>query len=206
MAAQFQFVIRSGPETGKIYPLEGPEIIVGRDASNSVAINDAEVSRIHAKVSLHGSAYTIQDLGSTNGTFINGQRIKSTQVLNPGDTVSFGENIVMMYEAAYDPNATVASGQAPKTVAPARKPSPTPAPIPAPAPVQAYSGQVPAGPVPVAVSPVKKKRFPIWLIIVIVFLLVICACVGFFVIIDQFSLWCNVLPFMVPLITGGTCP
>jgi hypothetical protein len=208
MTAQFQFVMRSGPETGKIYPLEGPEIIIGRDASNSVAINDAEVSRKHAKLSLHGSTYMIQDLSSTNGTFINGQRITSGQVLNPGDTVSFGEIIAMIYEVAYDPNATVASGQALKTIAPVHRPAPisapAPAPATAPAPVQAYSGQVPAGPIPVAVSPVKKKKFPIWLIIVIVFLLVICVCIGFFLIIDQLNLWCQVLPFLVPFL-GGTC-
>ncbi len=206
MAAQFQFVMRSGPNTGKIYPLEAPEIIIGRDAGNGVAINDAEVSRKHAKLSLHGSAYVIQDFGSTNGTFINGQRITGTQVLNPGDTVSFGESIVLMYEAAFDPNATIiASAQAPKTVAPARKPAPAPTPAPAPAPiqVQVYSGQVPAGPAPMA-APAKKKSFPIWLIFVIVILLVICACVGFFVIIDQLKLWCQVVPFLVPLI-GGTC-
>jgi len=107
MAAQFQFVMRSGPNAGKIYPLEAPEIIIGRDANNGVAINDAEVSRKHAKLSLHGSAYVIQDLGSTNGSFVNGQRVTTTQVLNPGDTVSFGENIVLMYEATFDPNATV---------------------------------------------------------------------------------------------------
>jgi predicted component of type VI protein secretion system len=204
MAAQFQFVMRTGPNPGKIYPLEAPEIIIGRDASNGVAINDAEVSRKHAKLNLHGSAYVIQDLGSTNGTFINGQRITGSQVLNPGDTVSFGENIVLMYEAAFDPNATViSSAQAPKTVAPVRKPDPTPTPVPAPAPAQAYSGQVPASPVPVAAAPAKKK-FPVWLIIVILLLLVICVCVGFFLIIDQFSLWCQVLPFLVPLF-GGTC-
>lgn len=208
MAAQFQFVMRSGPNTGKIYPLEAPEIIIGRDASNGVAINDGEISRKHARLSLHGSAYVIQDLGSTNGSFVNGQRITGSQVLNPGDTVSFGENIVLMYEAAFDPNATIiASSQAPRTVTPVPRPVPvpTPAPIPAPAPapVQAYSGQVPAGPVPMAPAPAKKK-FPIWLIIVILFLLVICACVGIFVIIDQLSLWCKIVPFLVPLI-GGTC-
>jgi hypothetical protein len=202
MAAQFQFVMRSGPNPGKIYPLEAPEIIIGRDASNVVAINDAEVSRKHAKLSQHGSAYVIQDLGSTNGTFVNGQRITGTQVLNPGDTVSFGENIVLMYEAAYDPNATViASAPAPKTVAPVYRPAP--APVSVPPPVQAYSGQVPAGPVQMAAAPAKKK-FPIWLIIVIAILVVICACVGFFLIIDQLNLWCQVVPFLVPLL-GGTC-
>jgi hypothetical protein len=202
MAAQFQFVMRTGPNPGKIYPLEAPEVIIGREASNGVAINDAEISRKHAKLSLHGSAYVIQDLGSTNGSFVNGQRITGTQVLNPGDTISFGENILLLYESAQDPNATmISSAQAPKTLAPARKPIATPA--PAPAPVQSYSGQVPAGPIPQSTSPAKKK-FPVWLIIVLIILVVVCACVGFFVIIDQLSLWCKVVPFLVPMI-GGTC-
>ena len=207
MAAQFQFVVRSGPNPGKIYPLEAPEIIVGRDANNTVAINDSEVSRKHAKLSLHGSAYVIQDLGSTNGTFVNGKRVTSTQVLNAGDTVSFGENIVLMYEAAVDPNATVIStAQAPRTVTPVQRPAPAPEPAyaPPPTPAPVYSGQVPAGPVPMATAPAKKKKFPVWLIIVIVILLIICACAGFFLIIDQLNLWCKVLPFLVPLL-GGAC-
>jgi hypothetical protein len=214
MAAQFQFVMHSGPNTGKIYPLEAPEIIIGRDASNVIAINDAEVSRKHAKLILQNSVYVIQDLGSTNGTFINGQRITTSQELKPGDTVTLGENIVLMYETAFDPNATVvSSAPIPKTVAaipkPVLTPAPPPAPVPAPvsppstAPVEVFTSQVPAGPVSKAVVPTKKK-FPVWLIVVIVILIVICACVGFFLIIDQFSLWCKILPWLVPLI-GGTC-
>jgi pSer/pThr/pTyr-binding forkhead associated (FHA) protein len=213
MAAQFQFVVHSGPNTGKVYPLEAPEIIIGRDASNVIAINDAEVSRKHAKLSLQNSVYEIQDLGSTNGTFINGQRITGSQELKPGDTVTLGENIVLMYETAFDPNATVVSStQVPKIVAPLQKPAPAPAPRPvtgpvAPpstAPVEVFTSQPPAGPVSKPTKP-NKKKFPIWLIILIVILVIICACVGFFLIIDQFNLWCKVVPWLVPLF-GGACP
>jgi len=216
MAAQFQFVMRSGPTTGKIYPLEAPEIIIGRDASNGVAINDAEVSRKHAKLSLHGSAYVIQDLGSTNGTFINGQRITGTQVLNPGDTVSFGENIVLMYEAAFDPNATViASSQAARTVAPVYRPVPVPAPIPAPAPLQAYSGQVPAGPVPMAIVQAKKgggRVVIIILVLLLVCLILACIAILFWVDSDKSGArWCTfplnlIINFIGPLFGFSTCP
>jgi pSer/pThr/pTyr-binding forkhead associated (FHA) protein len=206
MAAQFQFVMRSGPTIGKVFPLEAQEITIGRDTTNLVSINDVEVSRRHARMELRGSSYVIQDLGSTNGTFVNGQRVGAMQALNSGDSVSFGEGIVLSYEAAFDPNATMMSA---KPVVPMQRPAPMPAPAPAPvyapppAPAPVYSGQVPAGPVPMTPAPAKKK-FPVWLIILILILLVICVCGAFFLAIDQFNLWCKVLPFLVPLL-GGTC-
>ncbi len=214
MAAQFQFVMRAGPTIGKVYPLEGPEITLGRESSNAITINDVEVSRKHARMELQGSTYAIQDLGSTNGTFVNGQRVTGVQPLNPGDSVSFGEGIVLSYESVFDPNATMMSANISRpepapTVAPtpAAEAAPAPAPMPvAQPPAPAYSGQVPAGPPPLAPAPAQaRKKFPIWVIILILVLLVICACIAFFVIIDQLNLWCNVVPFLVPLL-GGSCP
>jgi pSer/pThr/pTyr-binding forkhead associated (FHA) protein len=211
--AQFRFVMRSGPTIGKVYPLEADEISIGRDATNTVAINDAEVSRRHARMELRGTAYVLQDLGSTNGTFVNGTRVSGMQVLNPGDTVSFGEGIVLAYESVMDMNATVLSNKPAQTAvqrptpAPVSPPALTPPPVYKPAPVPAYSGQVPAGPVPMPPAPAAaktRKKFPVWLIILIILLVIICVCVGFFLVIDQFSLWCKLLPFLVPLL-GGTC-
>jgi pSer/pThr/pTyr-binding forkhead associated (FHA) protein len=211
--AQFRFVMRSGPTIGKVYPLEADEIFIGRDATNTVAINDAEVSRRHARMELRGTAYVLQDLGSTNGTFVNGTRVSGMQVLNPGDTVSFGEGIVLAYESVMDMNATVLSNKPAQTAvqrptpAPVSPPALTPPPVYKPAPVPAYSGQVPAGPVPMPPAPAAaktRKKFPVWLIILIILLVIICVCVGFFLVIDQFSLWCKLLPFLVPLL-GGTC-
>ena len=98
MAALFQFVMRSGPTPGAIYPLEGDQLIIGRDAASSVAISDAEVSRKHARLNFQGGKYVIEDLGSTNGTFVNGQRLSGATVLKSGDVVSLGEQIVLMYE------------------------------------------------------------------------------------------------------------
>ncbi len=224
MAAQFQFVMRSGPTVGKVTPLTTPEVTIGRDTSNTLPINDAEVSRKHARMELRGSAYLIQDLGSTNGTFVNGKRVAGMQVLNAGDLVSFGEGIVLVYEAIQDINATVLSSKPPATAvskpAPAPVPTPTPAstPTPRPAPTPpapVYSGRVPAGPVssgPVPAGPVpmppdaapKGRKFPVWVIVVILLVVIICGCVAFFLIIDQFSLWCKVVPFLVPIL-GGTC-
>jgi hypothetical protein len=221
MTGQYQFTMRSGPTIGKIFSLDAQEVTIGRDAANIIAINDAEISRRHARMELRGSAYVIQDLGSTNGTFINGTRISGMQVLNPGDTVAFGEGIVLVYEAVVDNNATILSAKAPPATiqSPAPMPTPIPTPMPAPTPVRmstpnptprpapapVYSGQVPAGPaaMPQEVVPAKKK-FPVWIIIVIIVLVLICVCGAFFEMIDYFNLWCKVLPFLVPLL-GGTC-
>jgi len=198
MTAQYQFVMRSGPAAGNTYPLEGPEISIGREPTCNIAINDAEVSRKHARLVWKEGGYAIEDLGSTNGTFVNGQRISGTYTLLPGEVVTFGENISLLYEALYDPNATMLSSSARGTeTAVSMKP------VQAPSPAPVYSGQVPAGPAEVKIP--GKKKISIWLILAIVILVVICACVLFFVLIDQLDLWCRLVPFIVPLF-GGSCP
>lgn len=205
MAAQYQFVMRSGPSVGKVFTLEASEITIGRESTNGIAINDVEVSRRHARMELRGSSYVIQDLGSTNGTFVNGQRVLGMQVLNPGDSVSLGEGIVLTFESIYDPNATVMSAKAVPPPPPASAATAiAAAPVIPPPPVSSYSGQVPSGPVPAVSAPVKKKKFPVWLIIVLILLLIILCCGAVFFIIDQFNLWCRLVPFLVPLL-GGTC-
>ncbi len=172
--SQFQFVMRSGPTPGKVFPLEGSELSIGRDANQTISINDAEISRKHAKMELRGASYVIQDLGSTNGTFVNGNRISGIQVLNPNDIVAFGENIVLMYEAVVDPNATMIASRAPRTSAAMPKPAPAPAPAPvyvAPAPVTA--------PAPVAAAPAAPaKKGNKKLILIIILAVVACVILG----------------------------
>ena len=114
-----------------------------------VVINTAEVSRRHTRLYLDAGVYVVEDLGSTNGTFINGQRLTTPVPLRSGDLIMLGEAATLVYEASqFDPNATMispASGQG--SVAP-----PTPASVaprqvtPPPTPPQSYAGQVPAGP------------------------------------------------------------
>jgi len=144
----FQLVMQSGPNPGKIFALSKSEIVIGRDVSADVVINSAEVSRRHARLRLDPAGqYIIEDLGSTNGTFINGQRISVPQILRLGDTIMLGEAAALTYEAAQsDPNATMIS---PANQMGAVQPPPVPAsqepPRMVPSP-QAYSGQVPPGP------------------------------------------------------------
>lgn len=215
--AKFQFIMRSGPTPGKVFPLEGSEVSIGRENSNTLPIADAEVSRKHALMALHGSAYVIQDLGSTNGTFINGTRISSPQTLNPGDTVAFGENITLVFESVADPNATMLStSNPPPTEAAVKKPAPvrpsTPPsssqPVATPGSAQVYSGHVPAGPNPAAPAKKTKVGRIVLIIVILIIVCIILACIVGLVYIDSDKTggrWCQWLPFIVRAV-GGVCP
>lgn len=154
MASQTpQLIMRSGPNPGKIFELNKNEIYIGRDVNNDIVINDAEVSRKHARLLLTAGGYVLEDLGSTNGSFVNGQRLMGPHVLRPGETVMFGENVSLVMEAAYDADATMIAGAVPpaasKTLNQQAPVSYMPPPVQPQTPpvVQAeYSGQIPSGP------------------------------------------------------------
>jgi hypothetical protein len=220
--AQFRFVMRSGPVVGKVFPLEAQEISIGRETTNTIVINDAQVSRRHARMELHGPTYMIQDLGSTNGTFVNGTRISGMQVLTPGDIVTFGEGIAMTYESTADLNATLLSSMPAQTAVHQPSPAPTPvappppppvypgkvpsvpvppaavpAPASRPAPAPVYPGKVPAGPVPMppAAAPVKQNRSRMVIIgVAVAVVLILCLCIGVPFIVDALKMDC-VVPF-----------
>ena len=143
MASQFQLIMRSGPTPGAAFTLEGDQLTIGRDSTNEIVINDAEVSRRHARLTFQGGKYVLEDLGSTNGTFVNGQRLAGPRVLKAGEVVSFGEQIVLVFEAInLDPGAT--DGFAVRGGCPCGFTDPCAPPPPPPA---EYAGSVPASPV-----------------------------------------------------------
>ncbi len=187
MAGQFQLVMRSGPTPGAVYPLEGDQLTIGRDSTNAVVINDAEISRRHSRLTFQGGKYVVEDLGSTNGTFVNGQRLSGPYVLKAGDVLAFGEQIVLMYDAVnVDPGATMVSSKAVRSNA---VPS---APVSAAPPVQSYSGQVPVSPAQTSAKP--TNLVPI--LIAVGVLALICACGAFFWWVDATYRWCVFFPFL----------
>ena len=190
--------MRSGPTTGAIYPLEKESLSIGRDSANGIQINDPEMSRRHARLQMQGGKYVIEDLGSTNGTHVNGQKLAAPYVLKHGDVVSFGEQILLGYEVSdSDPDATVVVSHK------AAPPRPIAAvPTPAPAPASPYVNQIPASPTvrpPPAPMPATPKRNPVVLVVAIGTVLCLCACVTFFWFIDAKSLWCDFFPFLTSM-------
>ncbi|MFJ3586714.1 FHA domain-containing protein [Streptomyces sp. NPDC090127] len=73
------------PEPGP-YPLR-----IGRDPMNGLRLSHETVSRMHAELSLQGGLWVLRDLGSTNGTTVNGRRVTGAVAVRAGDAVSFGQ-------------------------------------------------------------------------------------------------------------------
>jgi len=95
---KFQVTMRSGPMAGKTFAIEAEENILGRDLANEIIISDPEVSRRHARFFIRDENVFVEDLGSTNGTFLNGDRISSPQQLRSGDVITLGESVVLIFE------------------------------------------------------------------------------------------------------------
>ncbi len=72
---------------------------VGRGPQCDIVLSDPSVSRSHALLDVRGGVLTVQDAGSTNGTFINGERVQSVRVLAAGDHIAFGKTEMRVGEA-----------------------------------------------------------------------------------------------------------
>src|SRR6476469_2768718 len=84
--------VTAGNAAGQDIPLE-QELVIGRSTPGAGSLGgDSEISRVHARV-FHDAAVqlTVEDLGSTNGTFVNGNRISAATPLRPGDQVRVGQ-------------------------------------------------------------------------------------------------------------------
>ena len=85
------FVVTSeGPLRGRVLVVDEPELVIGRRDDVDLHLDDPHVSRTHAVIRKVRGTYTLEDLGSTGGTFVNGEAVTGSAVLRHGDTVRFG--------------------------------------------------------------------------------------------------------------------
>ena len=85
--------IIQGPDSGKIVSLDAENLYIGRHAQCELVLTDLEASRRHIKMTQREQGWLLEDLGSTNGTTVNGQRV-SRQLISPGDRIQIGQSIL----------------------------------------------------------------------------------------------------------------
>jgi pSer/pThr/pTyr-binding forkhead associated (FHA) protein len=91
-APRAHLVVRQGPSSRQEHPITAPTTSIGREATNDIVLFDPEVSRRHAQITFKAGRYYIEDLGSTNGTFVNQQLVTGSVPLANGDVIDMGES------------------------------------------------------------------------------------------------------------------
>lgn len=95
--------IRQGPRLDQVFELDQDVIALGREAGNDLIIEDPQVSRRHARLTRQGGSYVIEDLGSTNGTFVNGSRVTVPVLLADGDLIGLADTVVIAVKTSPAP-------------------------------------------------------------------------------------------------------
>ncbi len=213
-------VVERGPVPSTQIPLTGNELTIGRSAGNDLVLADPEVSRRHTRILRRADGFAVEDAGSTNGTFVNGQRISHLTLLQDGDTIDLGDTVRLRFMSlAVDTPATAVdladrptqlySPAAPPVAHPAAAPHPAAAaPRPAPAaPPPAPAYQPPAATYQPPTYPTEEPRRGRGLLLgcgLLVALLLVCA--GTFLVLDAYDqgrlLYCGPLSSFFEMILG----
>lgn len=108
----------AGPGSGTEIRVEEGAVVLGRDPSCDVTLDDEEVSRRHAEIQARGDLAEIRDLGSRNGTFVNGNRISAPTTLRGGETVKIGRTSYAVQGAGVTEIAPAPAAAPPAAAAP----------------------------------------------------------------------------------------
>ena len=107
-SSNHKLILRKGTDSSQEFELVRSEIIIGRGSNVDVVISSSVVSHRHAKLMREGEGYVLEDLGSSNGTHLNGQRLVGRHPLKSGDQIRLGSSITLTYEATLSTPETVA--------------------------------------------------------------------------------------------------
>ncbi|HSD90465.1 MAG TPA: ATP-binding protein [Kofleriaceae bacterium] len=95
IASTLRLVCVAGPDLGRSFRISEPPLVIGRGAVE-VPLQATDVSRHHARIVTRGNTYALEDLGSANGTFVNGSIIRGVTSLTPGDRIQIGSAILIL--------------------------------------------------------------------------------------------------------------
>jgi hypothetical protein len=213
-------VVERGPLPTTQIPLQSEQLTIGRSAGNDLILADPEVSRRHIRVVRRADGFAVEDIGSTNGTFVNGQRISHLTLLQDGDAIDLGDTVRLRFVSLAEPTPVIAAPEPEDT---AEKPTqlyahvapppieqpiqrPRPAPVPAPRPAAPTPPAAPTySPAPSYTSEELRRGRGLWVGCgLLVALLLVCA--GTFLVLDAYDqgrlLYCGPLSSFFELILG----
>jgi diguanylate cyclase (GGDEF)-like protein len=90
-------IFLAGSNVGEMHALKHQETVIGRSSTATIRIEDDGVSRRHARVVVQGGEVFVEDLGSANGTLLNGNRIVAKEVLKDGDKLALGSTVILKF-------------------------------------------------------------------------------------------------------------
>ena len=106
-SSAFKLTIRQGPRPNQTLEIDKDVFTIGREAGNDLVIEDPQVSRRHARLTRQGNSYLLEDLGSTNGTFVNGSRVTTPVLLAHNDLIGLADTIVLGVAVPFGSEATL---------------------------------------------------------------------------------------------------
>lgn len=92
---RLSLAIIDGPDAGNVFRIEKPRVTIGRSGAD-LTLNDTEASRLHAAVEVRDTSYSVSDLGSTNGTLVDGERIAGPVELTDKAEFQVGASTLML--------------------------------------------------------------------------------------------------------------
>lgn len=92
---RLSLAVINGPDAGSVFRIEKPRVTIGRTGAD-LALNDSEISRAHAAVEIRDSTYLVEDLKSTNGTLVDGQKINGPTELQNHSEFQVGGSTIML--------------------------------------------------------------------------------------------------------------
>ncbi|MEO6068389.1 MAG: FHA domain-containing protein [Gemmatimonadales bacterium] len=152
-------LVRSGTKKGQRIPIRVPVVNIGRAEYNDIVLPEESVSTQHAKLQRRDGVWFLVDLGSTNGTFVDGEKLSGEMPIAPGSTVRFGDASVV-FEPDDDALGIGKGGAGTKVMGAMNIPAPAPKAAPAPTPAPALAPPKPA-PAPVAQPSVGQASAPV---------------------------------------------
>ncbi len=109
----FQLVIAEGKESGREFVFDQASVLIGRTSECDVVLYDPGVSRKHARIFGEGAGYFVEDMGSSNGTKVNGSIIKKKQLAD-GDAIGLGPVVFNFTAVSLEPDASTDHGENPQ--------------------------------------------------------------------------------------------